>query len=259
MQSSQTHENMYTKYIELINDIEADEKLFTSYKKNKKILSNLIRIQPKYITEPDYANGYFEKLRYMFKFPILSGCHMQSDDYSLLDLDEMIIGSDQKLNLNGRDFIGTNFKSTTFINVSFNYCSFIDSNLQNTSFLHCNFNGCTFYKAYLKNTKFPVNVLENRLITSHFLNNYKVRSGNNNNNVNNNNNNINNNNNNVNNNVNNQNATVDETNYIIIVKSNNEPDEIENNNDENYQNNPNYDENEYNDEDENDDDDDDSE
>ena len=151
LSSAKTYEYMYKKYLEYKALLTKSE-----FQKKLKIINNCFSKNTSLLTSPKY--GYdtaMLKLRENLNFPILSNEGPYTDDFSFVNITDMILVPDAKeANLKGREFIGTNFSGTEFYNMSFSVCTFVASNLLNTTFNNCKFKESVFYKCDMNNCKF---------------------------------------------------------------------------------------------------------
>lgn len=152
LEAKKTYEYMYEQYIKIYEKLKDDDK----FKKTKKLLSDEIKKEPNILNKPQYGyETYMLNIREKLNFPILTTSTPYADDFSFLDLDDMLfLNTDTKVDLKGREFIGTNFTNTEFINTSFSVCAFIGTKLLNAKFINCRFKECVFYKCNLINCEF---------------------------------------------------------------------------------------------------------
>lgn len=148
MSSSSTYVYMYSEYMKIIKNPPKD------FEKNKKILSDLVKKHPYYVSSPRYSyDGLFMQLREELKFPVICG-NTYADDFSLLDLDGCNFdgsytrddGVKDTASMKGREFLGASLKKTTFKNFHFSVTAFIGIDLTETEFINCKFYECVFYK-----------------------------------------------------------------------------------------------------------------
>ena len=149
--STKTYEYMYKKYLEYKNMLTKPE-----FQKKLKIIDNCFQKNTSLLTSPKY--GYSTEmleLRENLNFPILSNEGPYTDDFSFLNISDMIlVPASKEVDLKGREFIGTNFSGTEFYNMSFSVCTFVASSLTNVTFNNCSFKECVFYKCDMNNCKF---------------------------------------------------------------------------------------------------------
>lgn len=152
LEAKTTHEYMYDNYIKIYEKLKDDDK----FKKTKKLLSDEIKKEPNILNKPQYGyETYMLNIREKLNFPVLTTSTPYADDFSFLDLDDMLfLNTDKRTDLKGREFIGTNFTNTEFINTSFSVCAFIGTRLLNAKFINCRFKECVFYKCNLINCEF---------------------------------------------------------------------------------------------------------
>lgn len=147
---NKTYEYIYEQYSNLIKNININYKDFD---KKKAFLSQMIKKDLMILTKQKCGwDGILENYKKDINFPVLSLCEYYSEDFSLLDLDNLEIKTDSVLK--GFDFIGTNFENTKLVDISFSSNAFIASNLINSRFINCDFDNTVFYKTITKNTTF---------------------------------------------------------------------------------------------------------
>jgi len=151
LESTKTYEYMYKVYLQYKNELTKP-----SFQKKLKILNNYFSKNTSMLTSPKY--GYSTdmlELRENVNFPILSNEGPYTDDFSFLNMSDMIFVPDNNdVDLKGREFVGTIFSGTEFYNMSFSVCTFVASNLVNATFNNCKFKECVFYKCSMANCKF---------------------------------------------------------------------------------------------------------
>ena len=166
METTATHENMYNRYIETKDKIKNGD--YKRFDENRRILSCLVRNAPDYLlvqNSESRSGGNLDNLRRDLGFPILSSCGLYCDDFSFLNLYEMIFKGQTittsifgapvpVTNLKGIEFIGTDLEKASFENINFASCAFIGSCMKNMVFRRCSFTECVFYKNDMLNALF---------------------------------------------------------------------------------------------------------
>jgi hypothetical protein len=149
--STKTYEYIYNKYLQYKQILSKPE-----FVHKLKLINSCFSKKTSMLTNPLY--GYTTEmleLRECLNFPILSNDGPYTDDFSFLDINDLIlVPSGKNVDLKGREFVGTNFFGTEFHNMTFSVCTFVASNLTNAIFSNCEFRECVFYKCDMANCKF---------------------------------------------------------------------------------------------------------